>query len=376
MSSIARSRALSPFSTRLTYLGLALLLATQFVPDAKAQQGVAASYTISPLGTISNPGSSAVVRRVNTLGEAVGGYKNGKPTSTSDAFIVSAAAGFDHITDNQVTDFSVLYGINDSGEIAGAINGPASVLPFRAVRHTGFLLLNLLNQDTSGAAYGINDQGEAAGFAGGVNGTRAVWWDKKGGVSELAHLQGSASTKALDINKKGDVVGYAGEATKTAVMWPGKGNVVVLENLTGYTSSQADSLNDAGDVVGSATAFDDKAVRIRAVLWPSGSSVPLDLGALPGGSNSRARDVDANGVVVGTSDIPNGNRAFIWSRATGITDLNSLTHDPSIVLIDALSVNKKGQILALGIAASDFVTNGDNEEHELPRQIVLLSPSK
>jgi probable HAF family extracellular repeat protein len=105
--------------------------------------------------------------------------------------------------------------------------------------------------------------------------------------------------------------------------------------------------------------------------------VPQDLGALPGGSNSRARDIDSSDVVVGTSDIANGNRAFIWSSDTGIQDLNQYSSDPSIVLIDALSINKKGEILALGIYKSDFPTDdGDSEEHELPRQIVLLTPQK
>ena len=352
------------------------LMTMLFAPCAEAAQGIASSYVVNTLGTIHNPGSSAVVRRVNSLGEAVGGYKNGKKTSASDAFIVSATAGFDHITDEEITDFSVLYGINEGGEVAGAINGPTSMLPFRAVRHTAFQLLTLLNQDTNGAAYGINDKGESVGFSGGTTGTSAVWWTKKGDVSELPHLQGFAPTKAVHINTKGDIVGYAGDATKTAVLWPSKGNILALDTLFSYTSSQAESLNDAGDVVGSATAFDNTAVRMRAVLWTAGSSIPLDLGALPGGSNSRARDVDANGVVVGTSDIPNGNRAFIWSQATGIKDLNSLTNNPAIVLIDALSINKKGEILALGIDKSDFSTDGENEEHELPRRIVLLSPSK
>jgi len=346
------------------------------VPRANSAPKLAAQFGVVTLGTLNNPGSSAVVRRVNSLGEAVGGFKNGNRRQSSAAFIISLAGGLDEITDQQNTDFSALYGINDTGEVAGAINGPTSILPFRAIRHTNFADLPLLNQDTGGAAYGINEKGEVVGFSSGTDGVRAVWWTRKGDVTALPSLSGFTTTKAVAINKEGDIVGYAGEANKVAVLWPNKGSIISLDNLLTYTSSQAESISDSGDIVGYATAFDEKAVRLRAVLWPVGSNTPRDLGTLPGGSTSRARDVDTNGVVVGTSDSNVGNRAFIWTAETGIRDLNSLSTNPAIILIDALSINKQGTILAIGISTSDLPSGDskDVEEHELPRQIVLLTP--
>jgi probable HAF family extracellular repeat protein len=353
-----------------------ILSSTLIVPNANSAPQLATQFAVVPLGTLDNPGSSTVLRRVNSLGEVVGGFKNGNRRQSSAAFIISLAGGLDQITDQQNTDFSALYGINDTGEVAGAINGPTTILPFRAIRHTGFQYLPLLNQDTGGAAYGINENGEAVGFSSGTGGVRAVWWTRKGDVTALPSLSGFITTKAVDINKKGDIVGYAGEADKVAVLWPNKGVIMSLDNLLTYTSSQAESISDSGDIVGYATAFDPKAVRLRAVLWPAGSNTPRDLGALPGGSNSRARDVDDNGVVVGTSDSSVGNRAFIWTSSTGIRDLNSLSTNPAIILIDALSINKQGAILAIGIKTSDLPSGDskDVEEHELPRQIVLLTP--
>jgi uncharacterized membrane protein len=360
-------------AARLFILSSAVIVATS---DSAAQ--LATHFGVVTLGTLNDPGSSAVLRRVNSLGEAVGGFKSGNPRQSSAAFIISLAGGLDQITDQQNTDFSAVYGINDTGEVAGAINGSTSVLPFRAVRHAGFQNLPLLNQDTSGAAYGINEHGEAVGLSSGADGVRAVWWTRKGDVTALPGLSGFNTTKAAHINKKGDIVGSAGEANKVAVLWPNKGSIISLDNLLTYTGSQAESISDSGDIVGSATAFDPNAVRLRAVLWPAGSSTPKDLGALPGGGNSRARDVDDNGVVVGTSGSSVGNRAFIWTSITGIRDLNSLSTDPSIILIDALSINKQGTILALGIKTSDLPSEdiSDEEEHELPRQIVLLTPLK
>lgn len=332
-------------------------------------------FAVVTLGTLDNPGSSTVLRRVNSLGEVAGGFKHPNSHQASAAFIISLANGLDLITNEQDTDFSAANSINDTGEVAGAINGPTSLLPFRSVRHTGFQLLPLLNQDTSGAAYAINVNGEAVGFSGGTGGVHAVWWTRTGNVTALS-LSNFTTTKALAINARGDIVGYAGEANKVAVLWPNKGSIMSLDNLFTYTSSQAESISDNGDIAGYSSAFDPSAVRLRAVLWPAGSNIPMDLGALPGGSNSRARDVDNNGVVVGTSDSSGGNRAFIWTAGTGIRDLNSLSTDHSIILVDALSINKQGAILAVGIKTSDLPLDDSNglEEHELPRQIVLLTP--
>lgn len=328
------------------------------------------------LGTLDDPGSSAVLRRVNVLGEAVGGYKDGKTPRNSSAFMASPAGGFKYIADQQATDFSALYGINDLGEIAGTMNRGSNMLPFRTVRDTGFQWLPLLAEDTGGGAYGINDQGESVGFSGGPKGARAAWWTRSGTVAELASPPGSNGAKAIDINHRGDIVGYAGDNPKVAVLWQKKGSPTQLGTLASYENMQAESISDNGDVVGSAQAFDPTVVRMRAVLWSAGSTLPQDLGVLSGGVASRARDVDNNGLVVGTSDSSDGNHAFFWTAATGMQDLNSVSADQTIVLVDALSINSQGAILAVGIKKSDFPPgNVQNvEEHELPRQIVLLTP--
>ncbi len=356
---------------------LALAIFTDYANGA-SKASLPAQYTVTTLGVLNNPGSSAVLRRVNSAGEAVGGYQSNKAKQNSAAFIVSLANGFDDITDQQITDFSTLYGINDQGEVAGAINGPSSILPFRAVKHTGFQLLPLLDQDTSGAAYGINDKGEATGFSGGPGGSRAAWWTRQGSATALPSLPGYKTTKALDINHAGDIVGYAGEDIKVAVLWPSKGGPTQLGTLANYTSSQAESVSDKEDIVGSATAFDTNVVRMRAILWPAGSSTPQDLGVLAGGVASRARDIDTNQVVVGTSDSTIGNRAFIWTSSSGMLDLNTLNADLSIILVDAFSISKQGAILAIGISKNDLPSGSsqDVEEHELPRHVVLLTPAK
>lgn len=374
---------LSSFLNRFVCLGFVLWNAAVFSPAATAAEP-AAHYQPVPLGVINNAGSSTVLHRVNVHNEVVGAYRGGKAKQVLTAFLLSSS-NFDPIADMQATDSSVSYGINDSGEIAGVFNGPVSQMPFRSVRHTGFQALPLLAGDVAGAAYGINNQGESVGFSSGPNGAHAAWWTRKGTVNQLPGLPDSEVAKAVAINNKGDIVGNAGEGNLTAVLWPDKGSAIPLQTLASYTSSRAESINDKGDVVGSATAYDDVTARIRAVLWPAGRTAPQDLGVLPGGGTSRARDIDNNGIAVGTSESDEGNRAFVWSAKTGMMDLNTLSTDPTLVLVDALSVNANGAILAIGINVADappmhamhtMVATSHTEERELPRHIVLLTPVK
>ncbi len=365
-------------------LGLALLSAGSLSPVSAFAAEPASHYRPAQLGVIDNAGSSTVLHRANAHNEVVGAYRGGKAKQVLTAFLLSSS-NFDPIADMQATDSSVSYGINDSGEIAGVFNGPVSQMPFRSVRHTGFQVLPLLAGDVGGAAYGINNQGESVGFSSGLNGAHAAWWTRAGKVNQLPGLPDSEVAKAVAVNNGGDIVGNAGEGSLTAVLWPRKGSAIPLDTLATYTSSRAESINDKGDIVGSATAYDNTTARIRAVLWPAGHTAPQDLGILAGGTTSRARDIDNGGIVVGTSESSEGNRAFMWSAKTGMVDLNTLSTDPNLVLVDALSINANGAILAIGINVADappmhamhtMVATSHVEERELPRHIVLLMPVK
>jgi probable HAF family extracellular repeat protein len=327
------------------------------------------------LAILDNPGSTTIVRQVNSLGEAVGSYKNKNAHKTAASFILSTSS-IDDVTDNQQTDYSELSGINDGGEVAGAINSGSTLLPFRSVRDTGFQDLDLLPGDTGGVALAINENGEAAGYSSGGSGVRAVWWTRKGTVQELVSLPNDNTARALHINKFGDVVGTSGEIVKRAVLWPTKGTPIQLETPQGFTDCEAVSISDRAEIAGFATAY-VPVVQSHAVVWQPGGHPLTDLGALPGGLTSRARDVADTGEVVGTSSTSNGNRAFLWSATRGMLDLNTLVSDPALILIDAVSINKKGVILAIGIDASAIPPgqSSDVEEHELPRRIVLLIPA-
>ncbi len=361
-----------------------LALCASLAVPAHAAGKTPSHYAPTTLGVIDNAGSSTVVRRVNAQNQVVGAYRGGKAKQVLSAFLLSSTL-FDSFLDWYGADSSTSYGINDSGETVGAINGPTSMLPFRSVGRTLFLPLPLLPGDSSGAAYGINGQGETVGFSSGPNGVRAMWWTRTGLPTRLPGLANEASVKAVAINDRGDIAGNAGDGDTTAVRWTAKGSAIPLDTLAGFNASRAESINAEGDIAGSATAIASFGSRMHAVLWPSGSTNAQDLGTLAGGTSSRARDVDDSGWVVGTGDSGEGNRAFLWSADTGMVDLNTLSTDPTLILVDALSINKKGVILAIGISTADappmhamgtMVATSHVEERELPRHIVLLTPVK
>ena len=160
------------------------------------------------------------------------------------------------------------------------------------------------------------------------------------------------------------------------MLWPLKGGIVSLGTLPGFTHSEAVAISENGSIAGLATGVVAFPNRSRAVLWQPGGLAIRDLGALPGGTDSRARDVNNRGEVVGRSSSAKGNRAFIWTAATGMLDLNTLVAVPGLVMTDALSVNKRGDILVMGQDTSTRAPGqaDGHEDHHAARRIFELRP--
>ncbi|MCC5639110.1 DUF3466 family protein [Nostoc sp. CHAB 5844] len=75
-----------------------------------------------------------------------------------------------------------------------------------------------------------------------------------------------------------------------------------------------------------------------------------DIGTLPNGNRSLATDINNVGQVVGVSYSNNGDRAFLWSKNTGIENLGTPSGDRSSF---ATSINDAGQV----VGASSFDTS-------------------
>jgi len=107
-----------------------------------------------------------------------------------------------------------------------------------------------------------------------------------------------------------------------------------------------------------------------------------ELGVLPGGSSSRALAVSDLGEVVGSSTSASGDHAFVWTRQTGIIDLNGADSiNLGVVLIEAHAINDKGEILAMGRVmpaagvGGACVSPDDQQCTPAPPSIFLLIPT-
>jgi probable HAF family extracellular repeat protein len=92
---------------------------------------------------------------------------------------------------------------------------------------------------------------------------------------------------------------------------------------------------------------------MRAFLWTQATGMQ-DLGVLSGANSSRALGINDMGVVVGASTSSSGDRAFIWTKETGMRDLNGAAPvNFDAVFVEAHAINKRGQILVMGIPMHD-----------------------
>ena len=331
-------------------------------------------YVATEYARVDNPGAVQVFRSMNSTNEVAGGYKSNRRNASS-ALILLGNNSVEEIASEQGAGNSVAYGINDQGEVAGAYNTSVAQRPFRSVRRIGFQELSLPAGSNGGIAYAINEIGEAAGYVSGTGGIRPAWWTRRGEVQLLPTAQ-NLTTKALDLNDRGDIVGVSGGEPNAAVLWPRKGGLVGLGTLPGFTHSEAVAISENGIIAGVATGVGAFPNRSRAVLWQPGVLAIQDLGTLPGGADSRARDVNNRGEVVGRATSATGSRAFIWTAASGMRDLNTLVTVPGLVMTDALSVNKQGNILVVGQDSSTHAPGraDEHEDHHAARRIFVLRP--
>src|SRR5262249_58040974 len=80
-------------------------------------------------------------------------------------------------------------------------------------------------------------------------------------------------------------------------------------------------------------------------------TMPIDLGILPGGTNSSAQGINNLGQIVGYSYTTRlgDAHAFLWSDATGMLDLNDLLpSDSGWTLQGATAIDDHGDITGYG----------------------------
>jgi probable HAF family extracellular repeat protein len=162
--------------------------------------------------------------------------------------------------------------------------------------------------------------------------------------------------------------------------------MVDLGVLPGDKTSRACGINDAGQVVGSSLGAPG---IVHAFIWSKKDGMQ-DLGSLPPGPYAaiaratppgrytEALGINNSGEVVGSSRTAMGGRAFVWTKETGMLDLNSLiSANLNVVLATALRIADDGRIVCMGGIHNDMPENShemDSEQHAGPLHAFLLAP--
>jgi probable HAF family extracellular repeat protein len=235
-------------------------------------------------------------------------------------------------------------------------------LPF--VWQNGVMIPLPLLGGNNGQAFKINNRGQIVGQAEGPNPdpcspfaleVSAVVW-RNGQIERVLPPVGGSAAVAYAINDNGEAVGLAGCITGTvyAVLWR-HSKPINLGSLGGIAGNIPFDINNRGQVVGQSDLPGD--TNHHAFFWQDG--VMTDLGSLPGLPTSVANGINNKSQVVGFSQALNDPNdvtpvAVLWENG-GMSDLNSLIHRGSLFLMEALSINDRGQIAGFG-----RLPNGDH----------------
>ena len=187
---------------------------------------------------------------------------------------------------------------------------------------------------------------------------------------------------ANQINSAGQTVGMAEKDTPDSTCPSGgpqklefkpatwqNGNLRELPTYPGDPNGNAHAINDSGQAVGGSgvcAAFNPVWLTnlqpLHALLWESGQVVDLgNLGGTGHGDGIMALNINNNGQVIGSSDLPGDAsfHAFVWTHETGMQDLGTLAGDVDSA---AIGINDFGQIVGVSLDAGfnprAFLRNG------------------
>ncbi len=252
--------------------------------------------------------------------------------------------------------FSVGYSLNDAGQIVG--DSQTDTFQIRPFLYSNGALTDLGLMGGGGAtASGINASGQVAGTISFSNGENIAYVNSNGTTVMLGNL-GYADSQANAINASGDVVGYSsivegGTIQRRAALFS-NGTVTNLGTLGGVFS-EANAINNAGQVVGSsrlANIVNGTSVTAVTHAFVYSNGVMMSLGTL--GSNfSVASAINDGGVIVGYSDLADGQRrAFRFSNGT-MTDLGTLDSGFAFNFSEAYGINDAGMIVGRSLAGGE-----------------------
>lgn len=331
-------------------------------------------YVVTDLGTLN--GASTIARKINAWGHAAATSEERDGGGARAALWRNSAKSLVWLSALDDSDYSEATSINDRGEMAGLSNTKNNMHAVLWSISGAIKDLGALPGDTSSRAFAINDRGKVVGLSSGPRGERAFLWTPDRMVV-LEVPPETKSSEAHGINNRDQVVGhFRGPAGIHAFLWTPDSAFQDLGVLPGCQTSKAIGVNDSGEVVGSSSG----PFNTRSFLWTPRDGMQA-ISDIPSEEFSEALDINTHSEVVGSYEGSLGNRAYLWTKKNGFVDLNTLIPAGSgLLLTMAVSINDRGQILALGMAhpdvSPDHRVDGDegDELHSVEVHSFLLTP--
>ncbi len=260
------------------------------------------------------------------------------------------------------------YGANDSGIVVGRsyVGYYKRAFVWDSVNSTRELPMLPGGSVESGAKH-VNNNTTIVGLSDSSAGVEhAVYWKPDGvGGWSVVDLQSSDTeswrrSSAEDISEDENLIigcRYTGNVLPYAYFWRKENRSYVGHYMSSNVRlAYAHGCNDNWQAVGYGQVSIGGSYRYRALYWTgletanSASEVTqIELGTL-GGDESKAYDVNNNGLIVGTAQLADSSwHAFIWDSVNGMQDLNDFI-DPNSgwILESANGINDSGWIVGYG----------------------------
>jgi probable HAF family extracellular repeat protein len=216
--------------------------------------------------------------------------------------------------------------VSDDGSVVIGYSDTASgTRAFRWTQAGGMVSLGTLTGGAASFGNGVSGDGQAVvGYSGSASGNHAFKWTQADGMIDLGVAPGLTTSLALGANADGSVVvGYStSPGINRACRWTSTG----IENLgvvSGYNNSYGYACSADGSVV--VGRVFDVGTGGQIFRWSTTEGIE-GLGTLPGDNSAFAYGVSGDGnTIVGMSQFspPTVQRAFLWTRALGMVDLNT-----------------------------------------------------
>ncbi len=243
--------------------------------------------------------------------------------------------------------------ISDSGQVVGYSNAADGKNHAVTWQNGAISMLPTIDGQNS-MAFGVNDSGQIVGAIGDYSNTwRPVLWDG----NSIIDLGAAAGTVAYDINNSGVVTGgtplntYSSRRAMDGFIWQNS----TLTDLGSQGVVAGIAINDQGTMAGDNFIIVPGSYTFHAVVYQDG--VLTDIGKSPDGPAGIATGINDLGQVIGVGDF-NGAYPFIWQDGQK-TSLRSLSSQGSPWFVDTIwDINDHGQIVGLA-------SNSDTRQTEL-----------